>query len=167
MNDADVEQVVTFLSQTESVVRHNARAWLIRRFGNKNRDELEEIFTKAALPKLYQRAFFHVLTKHQENKAKGGFDSYAFSLSAYIPNLDEFEKLERYRKKLFTVFWQLDQDGDELLGADDVLGFLKKIGGNVSRDDVVKMIQEVDDDEDGKIDLCQWFDMMRGKLQMS
>jgi len=160
----DTVRVIPFLKHPDGTVRHNTRAWIIRHAASDTQDSIANLFREAKRDDMFP-LFMRVMKKHKESSET--WSSFDKSWLAYIPNMCEVDSMEKQRIMTKDLFLKLDKDSDGFIGAVEVKQFLDAIGQTTTLERAASMVASQDEDEDGKIDQTEWFQMMRGKLRFT
>lgn len=72
----------------------------------------------------------------------------------------EFIRTRDPKVEILRAFQLFDTDHDEMIDFDDLKKISKEMGDNISDDDLRNMISKFDKDQDGKINLKEFFDIM-------
>ncbi|CAN6483769.1 unnamed protein product [Victoria cruziana] len=82
------------------------------------------------------------------------FDEFLHMMTAKIGERDT-------KEELIKAFRIIDQDKDDNISERDIAGIARELGLNFTHEDIQEMVAEADRDDDGKVNVDEFFRMLR------
>ena len=152
----DTDVFVKILRTKRSPLHDAALSWLVLNVNDK--DELKSVLGDA--PEDLVALAEKKMEEHCSHLVQGKPSPVNIEVVDYIPTFDDFEAMMEKSDALADFFDDLDTDGDNLLGVEDVRTFLSDIGKDESADDIIKEMSKLEIEDTGKIDRDGFIELM-------